>query len=194
MDSSRSSGSVMLEYFLRLEGEKHSPPRSQRPILIHCFHGGPHCHQLLPFKRAMDLVRLKLPGIVIEVAYLSLSDIRKLKGWSAANFVDWLLSSHLHFITTHIHQGTETFGWHIESLYGELQRLKYHPGFPNMASLGCPMFTQNKMLYLKNLPQCMTMPSFKILISEDMDLEGTRRYVERYVSNTSWLLLLFLHL
>lgn len=131
-------------------------------------------------KRAIELVRSKLPDCVIEVEYLSVPELRKIKNWDhPAKLVDWLLRSHLHFITAHVHQGTESFGWPIESIYSELQRLRYHPGFPNMASLECPMFTQNKILYLKALPDSMILPSFKIRISEDMDMEATRQYVDR---------------
>lgn len=99
-------------------------------------------------------------------------------------FVDWLLSGHIHFIITHVHQGLESFGWDVEDIYTELQRLQWHPGFPTGNQLSCPVFTQNKMQYIKAL-QGMTMRTFDIPISDIIDDPGVEAQIDHILKENS---------
>ena len=107
------------------------------------------------------------------------------------DFVDWLIGGHIHFIITHVHQGMESFGWGVEELYDELQRLQWHPGFPKGKELRCPVFTQNKMKYIKALAG-MTMPTFDINISHAINDDGVKAKIEEVMSKscnaTAWIL------
>lgn len=175
----------LYECFLRAEARKHSrhgPKRqSLRPILIRCYHGGQFGNQFEHFQQAVKAVKSKMLNVKINAEYMSLKELRaeKEKKWSLESFVDWLLQSDIHFIISHVHQGMETFGWSIEEIYNELQRLKYHPGFPNMEHLGCSIFTQNKWLYLEAMmPEGRILPSYKLLIPDRVDeVDSMRRHV-----------------
>lgn len=99
---------------------------------------------------------------------MSLKELRENK-WSVRQLVNWLINSHMHFIVAHPHQGTDNFGWACEDLYDELQRLRYHPGFPRLDQLRCPVFTQDKFAYYEALPDGIMLPTFKIPLSRDTD-------------------------
>jgi hypothetical protein len=60
-----------------------------------------------------------------------------------------------------------------------LERLRYHPGFPTKLQVGCPIWTQDKFDYLKRLPADKIMPTYKININLDIDMELTEAYVSR---------------
>lgn len=105
-------------------------------------------------------------------------------------FVDWLLGGHIHFILTHVHQGMETFGWGVENIYDELQRLRWHPGFPSGNELRCPVFTQDKMKYIRALAG-MTMPTFDINISRTIDDIRVQEEIDGIMGNSdckAWIL------
>jgi hypothetical protein len=129
---------------------------------------------------AVASVSRNVEGVNISVEMLNLKTLRE-GVWSLPDFVNWLLQSHIHFIIAHPHQGTESFGWSIESIYAELQRLKHHQGFPSGKHLDCPIFTQDKWNYIKALPDEITMPTFKIPISSDMDMRATEDLIGRCV-------------
>ena len=122
----------------------------------------------------------RVPNHAVKFEFLSFKTLRELN-IGLKEFVDWLLESHIHFIIAHVHQGTETFKWSMEALYAELQRLKYHAGFPTFEQLNCPMFTQDKMKYLKALPEGSTMPTYEIPLSMTMDMTETEDLIKRYV-------------
>ena len=67
-------------------------------------------------------------------------------------FVKWLLRSHVHFIVTHPNQGQRYWAqhqrWNLDTLRLELQKLKFHTGYPSGENVECPMFTQNKYEYI----------------------------------------------
>jgi hypothetical protein len=112
-------------------------------VVVHVFHGGRLCEQLIPFERATAELKRKIKPI--SFIYLGCAEIHSgFSWWQPSDLVNWLLSSHVHFILTHPHQGLEGLRWNIDLLYREMQRLEFHPGFPSGTQLKCPIFTQNK--------------------------------------------------
>jgi len=137
--------------------------------------------QVLPFELAMTEVMVEIMKIR-EVKYESMTlDNLKRSDLTLAGFVNWLLGSHVHFILGHPHQGLENRGWKVVDIYNELQRLYYHPGFPSKCHLQCPIFTQDKMKYIEALPSGLMMPTFKIPISEDMNMTEVSMLLSRYI-------------
>lgn len=87
--------------------------------------------------------------IEVDLEVLSCRTLKSRGFRNAAQLVDFLLASHVHFILGHIHQGLETLGWDMRDLYQQqLPRLYYHSGFPTGKQLVCPVFTQDKFRYL----------------------------------------------
>ena len=93
-------------------------------------------------------------------------------------FVDWILTSHIHFIIGHPHQSTQSLAWPVSDLYQALQsRLCFHPGFPRLKQLHCPIFTQNKFDYYVDLPNGIMMPTFKIPLQRHQDDDAMRTFL-----------------
>ena len=64
------------------------------------------------------------------------------------SIVQLLLSSDVHLIITHMHQGImELLRWNMTDLVLELQLLYSHPGYPTGRSLEDPIFLQDKFKY-----------------------------------------------
>ena len=114
----------------------------------------------------------------ISVTYMSVATLRKLK-WTPEQLINWLSTSDIHFVVTHFHQGLDNFGRSIEELYCGLKQLINHRGFPNLKQLKCPIFTQDKLNYLRALPKEITLPTIPIYLLPDMDMDATRALVER---------------
>ena len=122
-------------------------------------------------------------GLQIKFEEMTLKVLRE-SSMSLSGFVDWLLSSHCHFILCHPHMGMNGLGWGVNELYTELRRLKYHNGFPAMNKLTCPIFTQDKFKYLEVMPVGYKNPTIKIMLSPDMwkqDISATMATVTRSV-------------
>ena len=86
----------------------------------------------------------KQMNCAVKMEQMTPGILRK-RSMSLVAFVDWLLASHCHFIICHVHQNNVSpVGWPIDELYEELQRLKYHNGWPNGDKLNCPIFGQDK--------------------------------------------------
>jgi hypothetical protein len=141
---------------------------------IRVFEGGEFAFQQGPFKHMItDFLKeyrrnkeILNPGnIKISIEYISNKDVDE-KKWLPSQLIDYLLESDLHFILTHMHQGltSKNIGWIIPSLLKNLNRLKYHPGFPSGDQLKCPVFTQDKMEYIKCLGE-FAIPTYKIRIT-----------------------------
>jgi hypothetical protein len=107
-------------------------------------------------------------GHDVIIEQKSISHIRE-DNLTIKNIVDWLLESHLHFVITHPHQGLYNLGWSATDIYNEIFRLKYHRGFPTLEKLKCPIFCQDKWIYLQHLPS--TMPTYKIQLLEEVEVE-----------------------
>ena len=86
---------------------------------------------------------------VIRLEKLYLDEVCR-NEMTITDLVNWLLGGHIHIILTHIHQGFATHGSLIdmENMMQQLLRLRFHIGYPNGASLYCPVFTQDKRRYL----------------------------------------------
>jgi hypothetical protein len=67
--------------------------------------------------------------------------------WTPKDLIDWLLNSDVHFIITHIHQGLEQLSWDMVELYNEVQRLRYHNGYPNRIHSRCPILLTSDISY-----------------------------------------------
>ena len=135
--------------------------------------GGINSQQIIPFKGAISDTSFNL-----EITYLTTTQIKDMD-WTPKELVDWLLSSHIHFVLSHIHQGLEPLCWDMDVLYEETQRLRFHIGFPALENINCPIFTQNKLEYLKCLPD-MTNPTLKIIFQEeDSDYNSVLFEIER---------------
>ena len=133
----------------------------------------------MPFQQAIIQASQNLGIGSVKLETLTLKNLRK-TSWTLPQFVDWFMNCHIHFIIAHPHQGTESFGWKIDNIYSELNRLRHHVGFPSMEQWGCPIFTQDKWNYIKALPAEMKMPTFKIPLSSSMDMDATRALIGRY--------------
>jgi hypothetical protein len=73
-----------------------------------------------------------------------------------------LIGGDIHMIISHPHQGTETFQWDVVE---EIGRLHDHTGLSFKEQLVCPIFTQNKFIYLELLCQFgMTNPFLRIVL------------------------------
>lgn len=116
---------------------------------------------------------------------MTIKELREDASMTLKAFVDWLLDSHIHFLLCYVHQGLESFGWDVTDIIEELQRLKYHEGFPNGEQLSCPIFTQDKMRYLQLIPH-HTLKSYAIVLPkdsgevDDMYYQNVHHEVSRY--------------
>ena len=113
----------------------------------------------------------------VKVTFTTTSDVKKSR-WSPRELVDWLLSSHIHYIISHIHQGLNSLFWNMDELYNEIKRLRFHIGFPYLQKINCPIFTQNKLAYLQCLPD-LTNPTLRIELLENCDYRAVIPEIER---------------
>ena len=150
------------------------------------YSGGRAGPQIDRFLAAAANASKQLPTASLVFEEMTLKSMRE-NAWSMTELVDWLLGSHCHFIICHPHQNTLGLGWNVVELYyTELQRLKYHRGFPCMDKLLCPVFTQDKIRYLEALPEGRINPTLKIPLCRDMwktDLSATMDTVTEWVND-----------
>jgi hypothetical protein len=129
------------------------------------FLGGEDGVQVGPFKAAWT--RAEVSKKDWDVQYITVNYINE-SGWSEKELVDWLLDSHIHFILSHVHQGVGNFlHWNMEVLDSQLQRLKFHLGFPNLGKLKCPVFLQNKYIYLSKMPMQKVNHTLQLFLTDD---------------------------
>ena len=89
--------------------------------------------------------------------------------WSPSDLVDWLLDSRIHIVLSHVHQGVaDGLNWSMTELEIELQRLKFHLGFPNLTKLKCPVFLQDKYKYLQSLPVHKVNNTLQLFLTYDL--------------------------
>ena len=130
-------------------------PNEKNHFIIRAFIGGEKSIQRDAFSiemaRCIPVVSLKY-GLLVNIEYMNTKTLCS-KGWSPSQLIEWLLSSNMHFITAHAHQGLRSHGisWDMTVYMKQLQRLKFHVGFPCRDQLRCPIFTQDKYQYLQNL-------------------------------------------
>jgi len=112
----------------------------------------------------------------------------KLRFTTFEGLIDWLHDCDAHFILTHLHQGAATcggvgqMGWEVDKLYAYLEKkLFYHPGFPTGKQLRCPIFTQDKYMYLKPLMGSMPFVNntLKVVLREDENYDSIMGELQR---------------
>jgi hypothetical protein len=158
------------------------PSLTARPILIRCYMGAVHGVQREQLMNAGIKVAESL-SVEIKLELIHHDEIRKFRPkWTVEDLIEWLLAGHIHFIATHIHQGTENFGWDITHLYSMLQsHLFCHKGFPSGSQLSCPIFTQDKYEYLRLLPEEFVMPTLKVPLHPSMDMADVETLVSKFM-------------
>ena len=142
----------------------------QDKFIIAVFIGGLRGIQVAQFEEALNMViqefeRYYNPGrLQISVLKISSKDISNSR-MTPAELVDRLLDSDVHFILSHIHQSIleRNIGWEINDLLVNLERLKYHVGFPTGEQLFCPVFTQDKYDYISRIAD-YSIPTMKVPI------------------------------
>jgi hypothetical protein len=140
-----------------LEAVCYSLPSLKNVLLIRAFIGGQKAIQYeAAFKSTLDSLVHKVhsdhKNVKVTVEFMDTKGLCE-KKWEPCQLMDWLLNAHIHFLTAHAHQGLRThmLFWDMTVLTNELQRLKYHVGFPSGDQLRCPIFTQQKYQYLYSL-------------------------------------------
>jgi hypothetical protein len=144
----------------------------QRMFIIGVFTGGLRGVQVDQFLEALQLVIQEFelyynPGkLQISVFYISAKDVANNR-MTPTQLVDRLLNADVHFILSHIHQSllNRNIGWRIDDLLTNLERLKFHKGFPCGEQLSCPVFTQDKYQYINQIAG-YSIPTMKVPIVE----------------------------
>jgi hypothetical protein len=124
--------------------------------LIRVFTGGRDGCQYDPFLDSYRRLQVKT-GVTVTVEMMNNDDIKK-KHWTPYEAVEWLHFSDIHFWLTHPHQGMP--GWHVLDIQRALTLLQGHRGFPSGHKLRCPIFLQDKYLYLSRISDFVN-PTFK---------------------------------
>jgi hypothetical protein len=144
---------------------------SRSAIRIFVFLGGDHDAGQMhpPFKSALTETLCRYRKNDIDVSYEEWS-IRKLRAstdWTEEDFARFIFDNFdIHIFLSHPHQGSNGLGWNAEWLYECLRRfLFFRPGYPCQDGWFCPIFTQNKMVYLSALPEIVN--SSKAIIYTD---------------------------
>ena len=150
-----------------------------RTISINVFQGGYEANQLKALKRAIAKFQ-QSPRYKVDIRYYTCDNIKN-KMLSEKEFVDLMLNCDFHFIITHIHQNMDRLNWNMTTLYNEVLRLQAHNGFPTGPELECPMFTQNKIEYLRCLlPLKMVNPTLKINFNDRGNFDCYRQQIAEY--------------
>jgi hypothetical protein len=150
----------------------HSASNSCSSFTIRIYGGGSSNIQTLQLIAAIRELNIDRRLYTIEI--LTCDDVN-VNHYSIQDIVNWLLASSVHFITGHVHQGLQLelldssyskqtgYRFTMNSILSELQRLKLHRGFPYGNYLQCPVFLQDKYVYLDILRnQGMCNPTLKI--------------------------------
>ena len=114
-----------------------SRKKSRRVCLVRVFQGRRNARQLEPVQQALaEFQRKKL----IDVEYIDIDTV-KMQHLTIQSIVQWLLSSDVHLIITHMHQGImELLRWNMTDLVLELKLLYNHPDYPTGRFLEDPIF------------------------------------------------------
>lgn len=115
---------------------------------------------------------------MVKFEELNISVFRE-TNWSLADLVNWLLASHIHLIICHPHMHMDKIAPSIDDLYEEIDRLKYHTGYPSNEDILCPIWRQDKIQYLRALPPDYILPTCQVPLSDDMCMEATKSLLDR---------------
>jgi len=100
-----------------------------------------------------------------------------------SQLMDWLIEAHMHFVTSHAHQGlrSHALAWDMQDYVQQLQRLQFHVGFPSGDQVFCPVFTQDKYQYLRHLGD-MANNTFVVPLTPDGEYDDeTLAEITRYI-------------
>jgi hypothetical protein len=94
--------------FDKMESSSRSKRQRREAYLIRIASGGPSSPQEIPVASAVNKLVSKLlrRGIFVKVEARNPAQVHS---WGPEAYVDWLLESDLHIISTHIHQGNSAF-------------------------------------------------------------------------------------
>ncbi len=123
----------------------------------------------------------------VNVSTLVLATIREDPNWTLAQVMTFLIECHCYFIINHPHQGTQDLQWSMQEFYSRLQCLSTRIGFPSGPNLRCPVFTQNKGLYLYRAKEYCN-PSLIIELSMwySTDYFVKKNILIKYVKSSAW--------
>lgn len=131
-----------------------APCISDGVVLVRVFTGGKASIQSGPFSSAIRRIQRECRG-TSKVPYVEYMDTQMLaeSKWQPHQFVEWFLHSHVHVIIAHSHQSlfNHNLMWNMSEALAQFQRLRYHAGFPTGNQLRCPVFTQDKIDYIRCL-------------------------------------------
>jgi hypothetical protein len=150
-----------------------APPLSDGPRLVRVFSGGRQSTQSGPFFAALKGFQRRVGARALRIEVMDTSMLCRFK-WAPKQFVDWLLQSNIHFILAHVHQSLllHNLMWDMREALSHFQRLKYHTGFPTGDQLRCPVFTQDKIVYLKCLGD-LANNTLTVPLTEDGEFTNT---------------------
>ena len=125
------------------------------PIIIRVFGGGEYSMQTQQLSFALGSLGLNQSLYKLEIMTCDMVNMNHV---SLKGVIDWLSGSHIHIISAHMHQGlslenltSQGQSWDLQFYNQQMNRLKYHPGFPTGNFLECPVFLQDKYEYLRLL-------------------------------------------
>jgi len=162
-----------------------APRLTDGVLLVRIFSGGKQSTQSGPFFAALKAYKRQVGARTLQVEVM---DTRMLCDMSLSpnQFVMWFLQSNVHFLIAHVHQSLllHNLKWDMREALSQFQRLKYHTGFPTGDQLRCPVFTQDKIVYLKCLGN-LANNTLTVPLSEDGEFsDNCLATVKRYFINT----------
>jgi hypothetical protein len=122
----------------------------------------------------------------VNVSILVLATIREDPNWTLARVMKFLIECHCYFIINHPHQGTQDLQWSMQEFYSRLQCLSTRIGFPSGPNLRCPVFTQNKGLYLYRAKEyCNPSLIIELIMWYSADYFGEKNILIKYVKSSA---------
>lgn len=109
-------------------------------------------------------------------------DLVKEQRWRPIDLVSWLLDADMYFIISHLHQGLlDILLWNMNDLKSQLKLLYNGTGFPSRDNLYCPVFLQDKYVYLNALADnCNPTLRIDFLDYKSLPLHNTQQAVESF--------------
>ena len=175
---------VQLYHLPELEAlrENHIPTT----VLIKAFTGGKKGQQKTVITLAIEelIAKYLKRGITIEFIEYTNDSVRNIHRMNCTELFTELLTSDIHLLPTHLHQGMVTKGgtdsWNMENIIKNIPRLKYHLGSPCGLHLECPVWSQNKgklYAYLEALDLCL--PSITLsIVNKQLSFEDENKLDE----------------
>lgn len=152
------------EFYRGLISSMGTEAKKRRNIQVVVFVGAYDARQFEAFSSAYSdakmVIRRRHPNVTISTEYIYNDKMHSSKGmggldWGPSDLTNAILRSDIHFIITHAHQGNIARGqerrqgvWCVDNIYSQMRLWKYHLGFPMGKYLSCPVFTQNKKMYI----------------------------------------------